>query len=69
MYENRRWGVPHTRQTRDIREFAADVPVGNTDPTVVYGKIYDTPTHTWLDRAKGRLEELPGKYTWRGEIF
>lgn len=58
----------HGRSESDVRkdmglqDFAADVPLGNTDPTVVFGKLYgNMPNNSRM--ARGGLRQFRGKYT------
>lgn len=70
MFENRRTSRPFDHiGPFDPYSYTHDVPINNNNPTVPFAKIYDTPGNTWLNRAKGGLVELPGKYTWKGDPF
>lgn len=62
MYENRRFELPIGPKPFDILEYTAQVPLNNNNATVLYGKIYDTPGNTPLNRAEGALREEPGKF-------
>lgn len=50
-----------------IYQFTDDVPIGGNAATVRTTKIYDTPGNTPMNRAKGGLQELPGRYVWTSE--
>lgn len=58
----------HGRSLGEINEelglqtYSADVPIGNTDPTVVQGVMHGGMPNA-SRRAKGRLRELRGKRT------
>lgn len=70
MFENRRTSRPFDFVGPiNPSDYTDDVPLGNNDATVRYAKIYDTPGNTPLNRVKGNLVELPGKYTWKGDPF
>ena len=51
----------------DIHDFTEDVLIGGNSATVPQTKIYDTPGNTPMNRAKGNLYELPGRYVWTSE--
>lgn len=70
MFENRRGTLPsEITGPFNPYDYTTDVQLGNNNATVVQGKIYNTPGNTWLNRAKGRTVELPGKYSWKGDPF
>jgi hypothetical protein len=37
-----------------------DCTIGGNSPTMVYGLLEDTPTHTPLDRANGAVRSMAG---------
>lgn len=70
MYENRRGSLPSDLiGPFDPRSYTSDVPLGNTNPTDVRAMIYNTPGNTWLNKAKGGLSELAGKYNQNTNLF
>lgn len=46
-----------------LHQYAANVPLGNTGPTVVQGKLYNQDMPGRSMRAQGGLRTLRGKYT------
>lgn len=59
-----KYGRPEADVRKDIglQSFAADVPLGNTDPTVVRGVMYGgMPNFSRM--ARGNLRTYKGKYT------
>lgn len=62
------WGRSEKHVRRDMGlhdNFAADVPIGNTDPTVVQGRLYGgMPNRS--RKATGGLKQLKGKHTRGG---
>lgn len=65
MFENRRTSRPFDFVGPfDVHSYSGDVPLGNNNPTNVWGKIYNTPGNTPLNRALGGLVELTGKYKY-----
>lgn len=47
----------------DLKDFTKDVSLYNNNPTVVQGKIYDTPGNTPLNKSKGPIRPYMGKYS------
>lgn len=52
----------HVQKDLGLRKFSSDVPLGNTDPTVVQGKLYGgMPNRSRI--ARGALRQQRGKRT------
>lgn len=61
------WGrsEKHVQKDMGLRKFSADVPLGNTNPTMVQGKMVGgMPNNS--RKATGRLKTLAGKRTKGG---
>ncbi len=58
-----KWGRSRKEVNKDLglRQFSHDVPLGNTDPTVVQGTLGGGMPNA-SRRAKGRLTQQKGKY-------
>lgn len=68
MFENRKTSRAFDHiGPMDPDSYTYNVPIGNNSPTNVRAKIYDTPGNTPLNRAKGGLVELAGRYNWKGD--
>ena len=48
------------RDFKRLRDYSADVPLGNTDPTVVYGKMVGGMPNK-SRKATGGLKKLKGR--------
>lgn len=62
-----KWGRSEKQLRNDpgLRKFSADVPLGNTDPTMVQGKMVGgMPNNS--RKATGRLKPLAGRRTKGG---
>lgn len=61
------WGRPekHVRKDEGLRKFSANVPLGNTDPTVVQGKMYGGggSGSNYASRSRGNLRQYRGRYS------
>lgn len=59
------YGRKRSQVSKDLglHTFSADVPLGNTDPTVVQGKMYNQNLPNASRTAKGGLRSQRGKYT------
>lgn len=52
-----------TKKSADpLRQFSADVPLGNNDPTVRYAYLGGGQPN-WTQRVRGGMKALRGKYT------
>lgn len=60
------WGrsEKHVQKDEGLHNFSADVPLGNTGPTVVQGKMYGDggSGNNSASRSKGRLRQYRGRY-------
>jgi len=59
------WGrsEKHVQKDLGLRKFSGDVPLGNTDPTVVQGKLYGAGGSGMNNRATGGLRQYRGRYS------
>lgn len=56
-------------QPMNIFDYTEDAPIGGNNTTSPAAKIYNTPGNTPMNRVKGNLYELPGRYKWTQEVM